>query len=485
MEYLHVILIYTLQIGLLLVALFIIPENRRPSAAMAWLLLIFLIPVLGIVAFLLLGSPKLPKRRRDAERILGHAVVKALDQAEERWSHSNHLLHTEVSQKYSGVSRLAQRLTFLPPFAGNIVQPLHNYEQTIACIIQDVSQARHFVHIEYYIFVLDETTEPLFSAIESARRRGVIVRVLYDAFGTRKFPRRKEMLARLRKCGAEVHAMLPLRLPGKFYTRPDLRNHRKLVVVDGEVGYTGSLNMVERAYHRKDSIVYDEMVVRLEGPIVLQLEAIFLTDWHSETGIILSEPRRNFEKQLVARGTSITQVIPSGPGYQYENNLKAFNGSFYQARSRITIVNPYFVPDESLQMALTNAALRGVEVVLVNSEAIDQRMVAHAQRSYYQEMLDAGVKIYLYKAPTLLHSKYILIDDDLLLVGSSNMDIRSFELNQELMLAVYDAKVVSQLETITLSYLKRSRRLTKKEWAQRSVGQRFLDSVARLTSSLQ
>jgi cardiolipin synthase len=257
------------------------------------------------------------------------------------------------------------------------------------------------------------------------------------------------------------------------------------VVVDGEVGYTGSLNMVERAYHRKDAIIYDEMVVRLEGPIVLQLEAVFLTDWHSETGVIIAEPRRNLEKQLVARGTTTAQVIPSGPGYEYENNLKAFNGSFYQASSRITIVNPYFVPDESLQMALTNAALRGVEVILVNSEAIDQRMVAHAQRSYYQEMLDAGVKIYLYKAPTLLHSKYILIDDDLLLVGSSNMDIRSFELNQELMLAVYDTKVVSQLETITLSYLKRSRRLTKKEWAQRSIGQRFLDSVARLTSSLQ
>ena len=485
MEYIHVILIYGFQIGLLLTALLVIPQNRRPSAAMAWLLFIFLIPVGGIVVFLLLGSSKLPKRRREAERILSKAVLRALDQAEERWSHSHQLLHTEVSQKYSGVSKLAQKLTYLPPFAGNTVEPLHDYEDTITHIVHDVSQARHFVHIEYYILALDETTEPLFAAIEAACTRGVVVRVLYDAFGSRKFPRRKEMIARLQSCGAETHAMLPLRLPGKFYTRPDLRNHRKLVVVDGEVGYTGSLNMVERAYHRKDAIIYDEMVVRLEGPIVLQLEAVFLTDWHSETGVIIAEPRRNLEKQLVARGTTTAQVIPSGPGYEYENNLKAFNGSFYQASSRITIVNPYFVPDESLQMALTNAALRGVEVILVNSEAIDQRMVAHAQRSYYQEMLDAGVKIYLYKAPTLLHSKYILIDDDLLLVGSSNMDIRSFELNQELMLAVYDTQVVSQLETITSSYLKRSRRLTKKEWAQRSIGQRFLDSVARLTSSLQ
>lgn len=485
MEYIHVILLYGLQIGLLLIALLLIPQNRRPSAAMAWLLLIALVPVLGIIVFLLLGSPKLPKRRREAERVLSRAVLRALDLAEERWAHSHHLLHTEVPQKYSGVSKLAQKLTYLPPFAGNTIEPLSDYDKTIARIIHDVSQAQHVVHIEYYILALDATTEPLFATIEAVRARGVIVRVLYDAFGSRKFPRRKEMLARLRECGAEVHAMLPLRFIGTSYTRPDLRNHRKLVVIDGEIGYTGSLNMIERAYHRKDAIVYDEMVVRLEGPIVLQLEAIFLTDWHSETGTILSEPRRNFEKQLVARGDSTAQVIPSGPGYEYENNLKAFNGSFYQARSRITIVNPYFVPDESLQMALTNAALRGVDVMLVNSEAIDQRMVAHAQRSYYQEMLDAGVKIYLYKAPTLLHSKYILIDDDLLLVGSSNMDIRSFELNQELMLAVYDTEVVSQLEAITRTYLKRSRRLTKKEWAQRSVGQRFLDSVARLTSSLQ
>ena len=293
------------------------------------------------------------------------------------------------------------------------------------------------------------------------------------------------MVVRMAGAGIDAHAMLPLHLPGKKYTRPDLRNHRKLVVVDGTVGYTGSLNMIQRDYHRKDDIVYDELVVRIEGPVVPQLEAVFLNDWLAETGQVLKQPDRNFERQLKPKGDISAHIVPSSPGYEYENNRKLFASLFYAAEKDIVIVNPYFVPDQSLITALTSAARRGVRVRLLNSEAIDQVFVAHAQRSYYEEMLQAGVEIYLYKKPTLLHSKYAIIDDDACFVGSSNMDIRSFELNQELTLTVYDKKFVAAMQRITDGYLKKSTRVSKKAWLSRPPRKQLLDNIARLTSSLQ
>ncbi len=485
-------LIHNLTIGwyafewiLRIIALFVVPRNRKPTAGMAWLLVIFFIPAIGWPAFLLFGTSKLPRRRRAMQQTLDHQVALAIKFAQKNWKKSRSLIDARPPKKYENLARLSEQLTHLPVFAGNTIEPLADYDATIKQITADVAAAKHFVHIEYYILALDSVTEPLFDAMAAARARGVSVRVLYDGYGSHKVPRRKEMLKRLRNDGIHVQAMLPIGLPGKNYTRPDLRNHRKLVVIDGEIGFTGSLNMIQRDYHRKDSIVYDELVVRIIGPVVLQLEAVFITDWYAENGEMLTETQRDLGEQLVVKGESLAHIIPSGPGYEYENNLKVFNSVFYAAERSIVIVNPYFVPDESLIMSLTNAAQRGIKVMLLNSEAIDQAMVAHAQRSYYEQMLRAGVEVHLYKAPSLLHSKYVLVDDDIALIGSSNMDIRSFELNQELTLAVYGSDTIAKLHAITTTYLAKSKKISKKEWSRRPLRSQLLDNLARLTSSLQ
>ncbi len=466
-------------------ALFVVPRNRQPMSGMSWLLFIFLLPEIGWLAFLMFGSPKLPKNRRDAQNTLDRYIVQAMQQITRRWKNSDQLVDTPPPKKYTNSINLGVALTHLPLFDGNAITPIIEYEEVIRRVANDVERARHYVQLEYYILALDEATEPLFAALEAAAQRGVKVRVLYDAFGCRKFPRRKEMLRRMEAAGIRAYAMLPLRLPGKKYTRPDLRNHRKLVVVDGLVGYTGSLNMIRRNYHRKDDIVYDELVVRIEGPVVLQLEAVFLNDWLAETGQVVRESAIEIEQQLRPKGDMTAHVIPSGPGYEYENNRKFFASLFYAAEKQITIVNPYFVPDESLSSALTSAAQRGVKVTLLNSEAIDQAMVAHAQRSYYDRMLKAGVEIHLYKKPTLLHAKYTIIDDDACFVGSSNMDIRSFELNQELTLTVYNKTFVAKMQTITRGYLRKSKKIKPGEWTKRPPRKQLLDNIARLTSSLQ
>lgn len=483
----HVLVViwFIFEWALRILALFIVPRNRKPNSGMSWLLFIFLIPEVGWIAFLVFGFSKLPKGRRDAQATLDNYIQQAMQYIARRWKDEAHRIEARAPEKYHNSVKLSAGLTHLPLFAGNIIEPIADYNEVITRITKDIAAATQYIQVEYYILALDVATEPFFAALEAAADRGVTVRVLYDAFGSRKFPRKKEMLARLEAAGIDTHAMLPLRLPGKNYTRPDLRNHRKLVVIDGAIGYTGSLNMIQRDYHRKDDIVYDELVVRVEGPVVLQLEAVFLNDWLAETGRVLAERSVDFPAQLKLKGEMAAHVVPSGPGYEYENNRKLFTSLFHAAEKRITIVNPYFVPDQSLISALTSAAARGVEVVLINSEAIDQVMVAHAQRSYYEEMLRAGVKIYLYKKPALLHAKFTIIDDDACFVGSSNMDIRSFELNQELTLTSYDGKFVASMQDIVDGYLKRAHRVTKKQWSKRPPRKQLLDNLARLTSSLQ
>ena len=474
----------TIEMILRIAALFVVPRNRKPTAGLAWMLVIFLMPIPGWIIFSVIGSYKLPPQRRDMQRTLDAYIEGTLHEI--RHKKQIKVVDEVIPAKYQQASILAQSLTHFPAFLGNKVEPIADYDKTISNIIKDIDQASHYIYIEYYILALDETTERLFESLKRAISRGVKVRVMYDAYGSRKYKRFGEMKRLLDDLGVEHHPMLPLTLPGRGYMRPDLRNHRKLVVVDGAIGYTGSLNMIARSYHRSDSIVYDELTVRLSGPIVQQLRAVFLTDWFSETGKMLKDTGTALE-ELVDRnyGATSMQMIPSGPGYDDENNLKVFNAIFYDARESITIVNPYFVPDESLIVALISAARRGVRVRLINSEAIDQRFVAHAQRSYYEEMFRAGVEVYLYEAPTLLHSKYILIDDDLSLVGSSNMDIRSFELNHELTVMVYGVKDNAKLHRITEEYLEKSKQVNAKRWLSRPPRLQLLDNIARLTSSLQ
>ena len=476
---------YVLVVLLNIVALLIVPRNRKPSSGTAWLLVIFLLPFLGWILFLILGSNKLPKSRRDVQSSV-NAIVDKEYSAIKKVTTLRQVVGVPVPKKYQAVAQLTESLGRLPVIDKSSIQPITDYNETIEQIVKDIARAKHVVYIGYYILTLDDTTEPLFAALEAALERGVEVKVLYDAFGSRGFDGYKPMKKRLDAAGIRHYPILPLRLPGKNYTRPDLRNHRKIVVIDQNIGYTGSQNLVTRNYHRKDDIVYDELVVRLVGPIVYELNAIFLADWHAESG----DPLKTFRSKLIPskiKGSSsaLMQMLPSGPGYPDENNLKVFVQLLYEAERSILIVNPYFVPPEPLMAAIVSAARRGVKIQMVNSEAKDQWMVAHAQRSYYEQLLKAGVDIYLYKKPTLLHSKCMVIDEEVAVIGSSNMDFRSFELISELSLICYDIKIAKQISKIGETYIAHSNQLALHKWQERSRFKRIVDNLARLSSSLQ
>ncbi|HSI34889.1 MAG TPA: phospholipase D-like domain-containing protein, partial [Tepidisphaeraceae bacterium] len=280
--------------------------------------------------------------------------------------------------------------------------------------------------------------------------------------------------------GAEVVRVLPVSLWRRVSSaRVDLRNHRKLAVIDGVVGYTGSQNVIDPAF--KKPLVYEEVVVRAAGPVVAQLQAVFLADHFVETAHGIRDA--GMFPVTPAAGASPAQLLPSGPGYPHQNLQRMIVSLLHAARHRVVITTPYFIPDEPVLQAVQTAVLRGVEVHLVVSKQIDQFLVGLAQRSYYEDLLEAGVRIHSYTR-RFLHAKHVSVDDDVALIGSSNMDIRSFVLNAEVMLVVYDRAVVARLRKIQERYFADSEEITAEAWRARPGWHKVLQNVARLADSL-
>lgn len=464
------------------IAIIVVPRNRKPTAGMAWLLAIFFIPFVGIILFLLIGNPKLPRavRAKQAEvnrflRETTAGVERVTDQS--TWP-----------GWFTGLVNLNWRLGSLPMVGGNSATLHHDYQETLDAMTAAVASARSTVHVQSYIFELDDTTQPFFDALAAAIQRGVNVRVMLDHIAAVRSKGGKRTVAAFTEMGAEWTYMLPVQpLKGK-YQRPDLRNHRKILVIDGELAFSGSLNIIDRSYNKKSNIKrglkWVELVGEFRGPIVSGLDAVFATDWYLETGEVLDRSIVEYTQPAQSENLDC-QVLPSGPGFPNENNLKLFLALIYGARERIVITSPYFVPDESLMTAISSATQRGVQVDLFVSEIGDQALVYHAQRSYYEALLRTGVRIYMYEAPFILHSKHVSVDEDVAVIGSSNMDIRSFELNKESIVLVRGASFVRDMREVEQMYRERSRELTLDEWLTQPLRSTILDNLARLTSALQ
>jgi cardiolipin synthase len=472
---------------IIVLALFIVPANRKPGEATAWLMLIFLAPLPGALLFMLLGSPKLSRSRQERQRAMNERF-KHLTEAVEQVPEYRKIVDPPVPARYEPFVSLNAHLSGMPVLAGNSVELLTDYVGAANRIVMDIDNAQSYVHLEYFMFANDAIGAPVIEALSRAQARGVKCRVLIDHLGNVGY--HGPVFERLRAAGIPAHLMLPSKPFDNQWNRFDLRNHRKIVVIDGDIGFTGSHNLVEDTYHKRGNIKkglhYIELVVRVTGPIVQELNAAFITDWYSETDELLDartapETRLSMEKS----GDVLCQVLPSGPGFEHNNNLMLFVALFHAARRRIMIANPYVVPDGTLLLALTSAAQRGVEVTLIVSEIGDQFLVYHAQGSYYEELLKAGVRIFRYRSPVLLHSKFLTIDDDIAVIGSSNMDIRSFQLNMEVTLVCYNAGVVADLQEVATDYLRHARSLQLEEWQARSPFVKLFDNLARLTSALQ
>src|SRR6266511_3612385 len=276
-----------LYYAICIVALFVIPVNRKPSSAIAWLMLIVGLPYLGVVLFLLLGSPKLTKRRRARQHTVDELIKRSVAEAKQQ-PELLPIFDATIPELYLPLVELNANLGGMPAFTGNTVELLPDYDGAVERIVQAIDRAQKYIHVDYYMFADDSTGSKVIDALIRAQQRGVVCRVLIDHFSNLFFSR--SVLKRLRASGIAVQQTLPVRIFDTEWSRLDLRNHRKIVVVDGVVGFTGSQNLIDRDYHKRSNrekgLYYIELVARVSGPVVRQLNAAFLTDWYAETDMI-------------------------------------------------------------------------------------------------------------------------------------------------------------------------------------------------------
>ncbi len=451
-----------------------VPQRRPPSAARAWLLLIFFLPWLGLLLYLLIGRAYLSRRRFRVQKQIYDLIRRLVP----RTASFEAEVCAIVSPEHLPALQLADRLSEFPAVGGNSFELLPHYEAAIERIVAEVDGAKRYVHMLFYIFEDDEVGRLVSRALQRAAERGVAVCVLMDAIGSRAGL--EGLGPDLRAAGVEVIALMPLRLFGPNAGRFDLRNHRKIVVVDGMAAFFGSQNIVSARANR--GMVNEEMLVRATGPIVRHLDAVLLGDRYLEVGSL--PPERGIPAPA-GPGTNggLAQVVPSGPGYNGGTAEAVMIALMYGARSRVVLTSPYVIPSDAFLTAMCSTARRGVAVELIVDAESNKPLVQLAQQSYYDTMLSAGVNIHRHSG-SFLHAKHMSVDDDVALIGSSNFDIRSFALNAEISVLIYDRAVVADLKRVQEAYLRQSDRVTVEERRALRLPRRALENLARLTDSL-
>lgn len=400
---------------IVVLAIWIVMQKREPVATISWVLGLALLPILGFVVYHFLGPQQI--RRERLKRMRSRAAL-----ADDRKQLQAPAAGSDLGQ----LSSLAAQSTGFEASSCTQLKLLLGGEEAFGALLAAIPSARRHIHLEYYIFEPDHTGTALRDALVERARAGVRVRLLVDAVGSGRLGRR--FLAPLVEAGGEVAWFHPLRLSRFWRPRWNFRTHRKLVVIDGELGFCGGINVTDVQDKRRSASAYADLHMRLEGGVVRWLQLAFLEDWHYACGVALSDDSL---WPALEHGDIVAQVVPSGPDNLWEPIHRLQVEAIHRADRRLWLSTPYFVPSPEGLMALESAAMRGVDVRLLVPRQPDSRLVAAAARSYYDTLLAAGVRIFEYQ-PSMLHAKAMLADDDLCLVGSANFDPRSFRLNFEL-----------------------------------------------------
>lgn len=468
------VLFYASEWLVRLVMLGVVIERHPPRTAMTWLLVIFFLPWPGLLLYLFIGENRLPRHRL----IQRKALLVRLEAMRQRYMSHRDNVPAVLDTSFLPTVSLAEKLGYMPILFGNQSTLLTDTDDVINQLVRDIDTAQHHVHLLFYIFAADETGSRVAAALERAAGRGVECRLLVDAQGSRRFL--KKMAPRLKASGIKLYPSLPVSLLRAWAARIDLRNHRKIAVIDGQTAYTGSQNIVDAGYGHKD-LQWIDLMVRLRGPVVLELQAVFVGDWFAESNEMLDSREFFPDTDIPPDETNAVQALPSGPLFPEENYRRLVVAALHAAQRRVIITTPYFVPDEVFLDAMETAALKGVKVELIVPLKSDQILVGNAARAYYERLLKSGVTIYLFY-PGLLHAKSMTIDDSLAFLGSSNFDIRSFALNFEINMIFYGAEVAGKLRRQQEAFRDKSQRLTLSEWQQRPAYQRVMQNVVKLMS---
>jgi cardiolipin synthase len=383
---------------------------------------------------------------------------------------------------HEGMILQAEKISGLPVLAGNQVEFLTQAQQFAQRLVADIDAAKKQVHLLYYIIVCDATGDAVINAVERAARRGVTCRLLADAVASRTFFHRSGPTRRLIAAGVKISAAMQVAPIRRGLPRMDLRNHRKLAVIDDSIAYVGSHNLVNPDYGGRRGGPWVDITGRYTGPVASELALVFAEDWAFETDEFLEPPDLSTISSKDNTGTAM-QVVPTGPSSPAETYRRLLLAAVQSAREKLTLTTPYFVPDEPTLVALKMAANRGVQVNLLLPAVPDHMFTAAAGRAHFSALLEEGVRIFLYR-PGLLHAKTTTVDDGFTIMGSANLDVRSFNLNFELSVVLYGKEVTAEMRTLQESYLADSTQLDAQIWAQRSTAKRYADSAITLLSPL-
>lgn len=470
---------FALQFGIAIRVL--LRPHREPAARMTWVILIFALPVAGFIAYLLVGETNIGRRR--VER-LRQSLARL--PSPQQVANPDNATATDrgISEDYRHLFRLGESISGFVPVSGNEARLLADSTATIDALIADIDAARDHIHLLFYIWLPDNNGRRVAEALIRAAQRGLVCRALADDLGSRRMIG-SEHWRRMQEAGVRLARALPIGNPllRVLTGRIDLRNHRKIVVIDDWITYCGSQNCADAEFLVKAKYApWVDLMVRFEGPIARQNQYLFAADWmpHVEDEIDALLRRPLPSSALTSGSDSLAQVIGTGPTVRWSAMPEVFETLIYSARRELTITTPYYVPDESIQAALCASARRGVSTTIVFPARNDSRIVAAASRSYYAELLAAGVRIFEYPKG-LLHTKSLTMDGVVSLIGSANMDRRSFELNYENNILLHDPTLTTALHARQQQYLADSLPVTTEQvgsWSWRQ--QLWNNTVAML-----
>ncbi|MCZ8524026.1 MULTISPECIES: cardiolipin synthase [Paenibacillus] len=472
-------IILALLLFILQIFTIIVGEFRHPPKALAWLFILFVIPVIGFVMYYFLAKEY---RQRRKVRRKGLGLVHDLRQVGKKMKASDPQIEEERLQGWKHEPRLFALLNNIPGTlitVQNEVQVLANADEAYPEMLEAMEGAEKHIHFEFYTVRNDRIGRRFQELLIRKARAGVQVRCIFDGIGSYHLD--AGFISELKAAGCEVYIFLPA-LIAFFDKRINYRNHRKIIVIDGTVGFLGGLNIGDEYLGRNSSLgFWRDTHLRLEGDSVYALQHTFIKDWRFVSGERLSESA--YFPEHACRGRKPVQVIASGPDAHWDAVLEMFFGSVTAAKRRIFITTPYFVPDASLLMGLKTAAISGIDVRIIYPEKPDSRMVNYASLSYLEELLQAGVRFYAYQRG-FVHAKVMIIDDLLATVGTANMDMRSFYNNFELNAVLFDKDTILRLESDFIQDLKACREIELEEFEQRSRWQKGKEVLARLVSPL-
>lgn len=458
------------------VTLRVLARRNPPGVSMAWILMVLLVPVGGLVLYVMIGERRLGRRwieRAEAERA---AFAKRFA----RLAADATLEPADAGPVGEPVARLARSLGGLPVMRGHRVELLSDSDLILDALIADIDASRERCSLEFYIWHEGGRVDDLIEALIRAAGRGVRVKALMDGLGSRPFVQRGA-IAPMRAAGIEVVVVLPASALRMAVARADLRNHRKIAVFDDCIAWTGSFNLADPRHFRRDAGVgqWVDAMIRIRGPACAVLAA--LTD---AMAVLQAGPRLRDDREPArapAAGDVALQPYPSGPGFAFQQVESMILTAIYAARREIVLTTPYFAPGESVVVALRSAARRGVDVVLLLPWQCDSRLVQHASASYFDELLSAGVRIQRFHGG-LLHTKSMVIDRELSVFGTVNFDLRSFHLNFELSMLIYDRPFAESLLALQRRYLDDCEPMDLQAWRARPFWRRMLENAAQLAS---